>query len=87
MAGLLKITKTATNLYKKMTALKTLSIGAGIIPPTPTPTPAGIGGIGASQQVTSMVVHANSVVVNGRTGNFGGKVGNQAYVDNYYKRR
>lgn len=89
IAGLLKITKTATNLYSKMKSLKSLSIGSGIIPPTPTPTPtpAGLGGIGASQQITSMVVHANSVVVNGRTGNFGGKVGNQAYVDNYYKRR
>ncbi len=87
VAGLLKITKTATNLYTKMKSLKSLSIGAGIVPPTPTTSPTGLGGIGSSQQVTSMVVHANSVVVNGRAGNFGGKVGNQAYVDNYYRRR
>lgn len=111
MAGLLKITKTATNLYTKMKSLKALSIGAGIVPPTPIPaptptpthTPSSVPPIAPTQKISSMVVHANSVVVNGKSSSSPspGKQSapvppspgkppvnkNQQKADEYYRRR
>ena len=96
IAGLLKIKSTATSVYEKLKSFKNLQIGEKLGGTVPQGGRGSHGGIDATQKINSMVVHANNVVVNGRSGNIegngrtrnvGGNSVNQQRVDNYYKRR